>query len=86
MHLRSRIRFPHAHLRAGELLGVGETASLLDLTLQGLRKRRRAGDFPAPAADLARGPVWTRSQLRAYAVARCERYHELVALAAEVEA
>jgi hypothetical protein len=65
-----------------DLLGVHEAAELLGLTRAGLRKRRSAADFPAPAAELACGPVWTRAQLVEYARRRAARYYERPAVEA----
>ncbi|HWQ24688.1 MAG TPA: hypothetical protein VNK94_11340 [Gaiellaceae bacterium] len=65
-----------------DLLGAHEAAQLFGLTRAGLRKRRAAADFPAPAAELACGPVWTRAQLVEYARRRSARYYERPAVEA----
>ena len=59
-------------------LNVHETAALLGMTRQGLRKRRARGDFPQPIQDRYqdRYPLWRRSDLVTYARGRCERFVE----------
>jgi hypothetical protein len=63
------------------LLGAHEVAELLGLSRVGLLDRRRQPDFPAPAAELRCGPVWTRDDLIEYACSRSARLDERAAIA-----
>jgi len=44
-------------------VGVTEIARLLGVSRQRVAQLRTRDDFPAPIAELAAGPVWTRSSL-----------------------
>jgi len=44
-------------------VGVTEIAKLLGVSRQRVAQLRRRRDFPAPIAELAAGPVWTRTSL-----------------------
>jgi hypothetical protein len=46
-----------------ELVGVSEVAELLGVSRQRVAQLREREDFPAPIAELAAGPVWTRTSL-----------------------
>ena len=46
-----------------ELVGVTEVAELLGVSRQRVAQLREREDFPAPVAELAAGPVWTRTNL-----------------------
>jgi hypothetical protein len=59
-----------------ELVGVAEVAAMLGVRKSGLANRRKAPVFPAPVAQLAAGPVWTREQIVAYAADRSDRLVE----------
>ena len=65
----------------GALLGSQEAAGALGLTRWTLNRRRKAGDFPEPVAELASGPVWEREQLVEYARSRSERFVERASVA-----
>jgi hypothetical protein len=64
-----------------DLLGAHEVVELLGLSRVGLLDRRRQPDFPAPAAELRCGPVWTRDDLIEYACARSATLGERAAIA-----
>jgi hypothetical protein len=65
-----------------ELLGLAETAAVLGMTKRNLLRRRARPDFPAPIAELAATPVWTRADVLRYAKAREERFVERAEIAA----
>ena len=44
-------------------VGVAEIAKLLGVSRQRVAELRKRTDFPAPIAELAAGPVWTRTSL-----------------------
>lgn len=67
------------------LYGLTELADLFAVTRHAVLRRRKLADFPAPAAELACGPVWTHEQLVEYARQRCERYVERPAIQALAE-
>lgn len=46
--------------------GVSEVAKLLGVSRQRVFELRTRGDFPAPVADLAAGPVWRLSTLKRF--------------------
>ena len=50
-------------------LGVTEIAELLGVSRQRVAQLREREDFPAPVAELAAGPVWTRTSLDRFVVA-----------------
>lgn len=50
-----------------DLVGINEIATLAGVTSQAVTNwRSRSSDFPAPLADLASGPVFRKSQIRAW--------------------
>ena len=52
---------------AEEILGINEIATMAGVTSQAVTNwRARAADFPKPISDLASGPVFRRSQIRAW--------------------
>ncbi len=52
-----------------EILGINEIATLADVTSQAVTNwRSRATDFPKPISNLASGPVFRRSQIRAWLI------------------
>lgn len=59
-----------------ELLGWHELKALFNLSPGSLACRVAADDFPEPVAELAGGRIWRRSDVIAYARARCEQYDE----------
>jgi prophage regulatory protein len=53
-----------------ELLGVTEVAEVLGLSRQRVQQLTETDpDFPEPAASLARGRVWSRESIEAWAKA-----------------
>ncbi len=48
---------------AESYLGVSELASVIGVSRQRVSELRTRGDFPAPVAELAAGPVWASSSL-----------------------
>jgi len=48
------------------LVGVHEVAEILGVSHQRVSAMRRSGRLPAPFADLAAGPVWTRPTLNRF--------------------
>lgn len=53
--------------RKPRFAGVAEAAELLKISKPALADRRRlSDDFPPPIAELACGPIWEVSDLRAY--------------------
>lgn len=53
--------------QSDELVGVGEIAEMAGVSRQAVANWRvRAKDFPRPVVDLASGPVFRRSQIRAW--------------------
>ncbi len=52
---------------AEEIVGINEIAALVGVTSQAVTNwRSRAADFPRPISELASGPVFRRSQIRAW--------------------
>ena len=49
-----------------ELVGITEIADMLDVTRQWASALQTNGDFPAPVAILASGPVWRRADLSTF--------------------
>lgn len=47
-------------------VGVSEIADLLKVSRQRVAELRTRADFPAPVAELAAGPVWSRSSLNRF--------------------
>lgn len=47
-------------------VGVTEIARLLGVSKQRVAELRRRRDFPAPIAELAAGPMWTRASLNRF--------------------
>ncbi len=48
------------------LVGVKEAAEILGWDPRRVATYRSRGSFPEPIAELAMGPVWTRSQIEGY--------------------
>lgn len=56
------------------LIGAQEVCDLLGISRQRLHELRRLpGRFPIPSAELAAGPVWTRTTIEEYATKRNRR-------------
>jgi hypothetical protein len=49
------------------LVGITEIAGMLDISRQRVSTLSRRGDFPAPLARLASGPVWRKGDLSTFA-------------------
>jgi len=49
-----------------DLVGVKEAAAILGWDVRRVTTYRSRGSFPVPVAELAMGPLWTKSQIEAY--------------------
>ena len=56
------------------LVGTAEVAAMLDVERPRIAKLMRLGDFPAPFAVLASGPVWWDETIREEVRAKPKRY------------
>lgn len=52
--------------RSQDLVGIAETAGLLNVSRQRVGQLVGRPDFPAPIARLSAGPVWTRHSIDAF--------------------
>lgn len=50
-----------------ELVGIAETAEILEVSKQRVSSLRSRPDFPAPVAELRAGPVWRKGDLSRFA-------------------
>ena len=58
---------------AAPLVGLKEAAAILGWDPRKVATYRSRGVFPAPAAELASGPVWTRQQIEEYKTRKEEK-------------
>lgn len=68
-----RVEIAPEWFEPGELVGAVEGARALGVSRQRFYQLKEQPGFPAPAAELARGALWRRSDIEAFAARRSRR-------------